>query len=156
MLGLRLMAKKGLDAYVYYTGQSLSGWNSLLNWSMDISLYSIYKGTIEYLQENLPCAKLFWVIPSYFNVDCDDPSLLDDFGNYCWDKIIATDSYKRWVSLCRVQKDVCGQYNIPVLDLSENCGININNFMEYYNCGNVHPKKEGYNRWAETLYYMLK
>lgn len=144
------------ELVVYYLGNSSSEWCTMDNWKMDLSLYSIYKGVIEYLRENLPMAQLFWVIPSYFNVDCEDFKLLDDFGNYSWEKYVEKDSYKNWANLCRIQKAVCKLYGIPVLDISENCGININNFLQFYNCGNVHPKKEGYNRWAETLYNMMK
>lgn len=148
--------KASREFVVYYLGHSSSDWCSVDKWAMDLSLYSIYKGTIEYLKKELPMTRLFWVIPSYFDVNCNDPTLLDEYGHFSKEKYMETESYKKWSYLCQVQEKVCKFYSIPVLDISEKSGININNFLEYYNCGDAHPLMEGYFRWAETLYDIFK
>ena len=63
---------------------------------------------------------------------------------------------EKWIKLCSIQKEVCDLYQIPILNVADNCGINFNNIWEFYFCNNVHPNGEGYKRWAETLYKLLQ
>jgi hypothetical protein len=54
-------------------------------------------------------------------------------------------------------KKIADFYSLPFLNVFRECGIGINNMLTYYNANaNVHPKKEGYYRFGETVAAQLK
>ena len=49
-------------------------------------------------------------------------------------------------------KGISDYYSLPLIDVWNNWGVGINNFLTYYNASaNVHPKTEGYNRIGEVI-----
>lgn len=141
---------------VYFTGKTINDWCNTSYWTTTISLYSCYKGMFEYLKENLPTAEMYVMLPTYMKVDFNDTSIKNEDGTYNEEAYKQTNLYKQWVKLMNVQSSVAALYNIPVLDVHTESGITINNVEQYYNSGDVHPKKEGYLKWTDAIYKMFK
>ncbi|MBP5478985.1 MAG: hypothetical protein J6Y15_06455, partial [Bacteroidaceae bacterium] len=57
------------NVYRYFMGTSEDEWNDPSKWQSYLSLYSIYKGLVEYLQTELPTAKIYFVTPYSMSVD---------------------------------------------------------------------------------------
>lgn len=144
-------ADQSLEHILYFTGSSAEEWFEHDKWVDHISLYSTYKGLLEYLQKNLPQSRLYWVIPSYFNFDLSDPALRNADGTLNAAACRKTDIWQRWQKLKEFQLKMCKRYGIPVIDLSENCGITLSNMQTYYTSKNVHPSQAAYDLWAETI-----
>lgn len=62
-----------------------------------------------------------------------------------------TDIWKQWQGLKSFQLKMCRDYRIPVIDLSESCGITFSNMQMYYTSKNVHPNQGTYDLWAKTI-----
>ena len=140
----------------YFRGNTQSEWEDTENWSTSITLWSMYKGVLEYLKENLPNTLIYWFIPTRYGVPLDgSASYVKSDGTFDIDKYKQTDSYKNYKALTDCQKEVCEYYDIPVIDIEKNCNINLFNLSTFYTTNNVHPKQEGYDRWALTLYNIL-
>lgn len=91
--------------YIYYfTGYSSNEWEDDNFWKTSISLYSTYKGLLEYLQSHLPETKIYWFIPSYWNVDFDDASIKNSDGSFNLALYQQTASYTKWMNLMECQK----------------------------------------------------
>lgn len=135
----------------YFIGKSSTEWTDTSKWVDNVSLWSRYKGLIEYLKEELPEATLYWFIPTYYNINFNDASIKNADGTFSQEKYETTSIYKRWSALKSCQLQVCKLYNLQVKDVDALSGINLSNITQYYNSSNVHPKKEGYERWAEAL-----
>lgn len=129
-------------------------WYNKSKWTTTISLYSQYKGLLEYLLTNLPTTKFFWFIPTTYGIDFKDIPLRAD-GTIDIDAFNKLPRQINMSALFKCQKEVAKFYNIPILDMNEESGINIYNVEQFYNNNNVHPKLEGYQRWAETIYRMI-
>ena len=142
--------------YKYFTGYSATEWLDAEKWVDRMSLYSTYKGIIEFIKTTFPIAKLYWFIPPRYNVPLDasaDYTKAD--GTFDIIKYQQTDDYKRYKALTDCQKEVCKLYDVPVLDIEVNCNINLFNLSAYYSSNNVHPKDEGYYRWGETTFELI-
>ena len=124
----------------YYLGESYDGWFEINNWTDNLSLYSVYKGMFSFLKNKLPNTRLYWVLPTYFCVNCEDETINGE---------------DNWNKLKSIQKEVCAQYRIPVIDLAEYCNITMENWSNYYFCNNIHPKETGYRLWADVLSQLL-
>lgn len=148
--------EKATSEHIYYfKGYTENEWEDTNEWSTSISLYSSYKGLIEYLQKELPSTQLYWFIPSYWNVDFNDQTIKNPDGSFNLSLYMQTNNYIRWAELIKCQKNISKLYGIQVVDIHNNCGISLNNIDYYYYSSNVHPKKEGYYKWAETLYQLI-
>lgn len=144
-------------ANIYYVGESADAknWNNTDNWVNGVSLCSIYKGLIEYLQTEIPQAKLYWVAPFAESIDFSSDIYKKSNGTWSQDKFRNSDTYKSHRKLYDAQKSVCEYYNIPFLDLGSLSGMSILNIETFFNTNNVHPKSVGYDRYAETILGML-
>lgn len=138
-------------AYIF-TGTTSEEWNDITNWKTYVTTYSQYKGLLEYLISNLKDTKIYWMIPSYFAFAYNDLPT-DEDGEIDMEQIEKRLKNVNIIFDC--QKNVCAYYDIPVLDVQNECGIDIYNASQFYNNNNVHPKKEGYYRWAETMYRLM-
>lgn len=148
--------EKATSEYIYYfKGYTENEWEDINEWSTSISLYSSYKGLIEYLQKELPSTQLYWFIPSYWAVDFNDQTIKNPDGSFNLSLYMQTNKYIKWTELIQCQKNISILYGIQVVDIHNNCGISLNNIDYYYYSSNVHPKKEGYYKWAETLYQLI-
>ena len=140
----------------YFTSKNISTWSNKENWSDSISLYSAYKGLIEYLRTELPNTMLYFVMPFSVNVNFNDSSSLkNEDGTWSQDKFVNSGIYKTMVGVNDVQKEVCNYYGIQYLDLVKYGGIGINNIENFFYSNNVHPKREGYKKYAEMIYKRL-
>ena len=135
----------------YFIGHTVDEWYDTSKWVGSISLWSMYKGLIEYLKTNLPTTSLYWFIPSYYNVDFNDSSIKNADGTFSLEKYQETTIYKRWQALKNCQIEVSEYYKIPIMDIDSLSGINLFNLSQYYNSNDVHPKEEGYEKWANAL-----
>ena len=140
----------------YFTSKNISTWSNKENWSDSISLYSAYKGLIEYLRAELPNAMLYFVMPFSVNVNFNDTSSLkNEDGTWSQDKFVNSGIYKTMAGVNDVQKEVCNYYGIQYLDLVKYGGIGINNIENFFYSNNVHPKIEGYKKYSEMIYKLL-
>ena len=140
----------------YFTGYSASEWEEMDKWVDSISLWSMYKGLLEYLKENLPNTLIYWFIPTRYSVPLNSSAeYVKSDGTFDIDKYRQTDAYKNYKALTDCQKEVCDYYDIPVVDIESNCNINLFNLSTFYTNSNVHPKQAGYDRWALTLYNLI-
>lgn len=140
----------------FFIGHSSSEWSDIANWTDNISLYSAYKGLIEYLQRELPSTKICFFTPYSMSVDFNSNDYKNADGTWSKDKFINSSAYQQQETLRELQKNVCERYNIEYLDLVRLCGIDICNMEYFFKSNNVHPKATGYNRYAETIYKLLK
>ena len=140
----------------YFTSKNISTWSNKENWSDSISLYSAYKGLIEYLRTELPNTMLYFVMPFSVGIDFNNSSSLkNEDGTWSQDKFVNSGIYKTMVGVNDVQKEVCNYYGIQYLDLVKYGGIGINNIENFFYSNNVHPKIEGYKKYAEMIYKLL-
>lgn len=148
----------------YFYGYTAEEFVNDSNWKDDfISLYSLYKGIIEYLQTNKPNAEIVFVMPSFWILSYNDQSKNADCrnsdGSYNINKCYQTKEgtyYQQKAKLLRqIQKEVAELYSIKYIDLHKNCGITPFNISEYYNPGDVHPKRHTYTLWAKEIYKLF-
>lgn len=162
---------------VGFVSKDITQWNSTSAWKKlsEISLYSKMKGQIEYIQKNLPLAKIYLVCPTYSIIKqkTEQPDFYFDDGSfniYAWKNYtketasIYDADYavgnKLYQDLIGVTKNIGKEYGVKVLDLMNNVGINPINWLSYYAYGNSHPIKIGdsypaYELWAEYIFNNL-
>jgi hypothetical protein len=135
----------------YFMGKDASEWEDTSKWVTQVSLYSTYKALFSYLRQQLPNAKLYWVLTSYYNFDFDTPGLQNADSTFNKKAFSKLEVERKWQQLCRFQKKICKENGIEVIDISYKCGINLDNLRDYYHTKNSHPKEEGYAKWAYAL-----
>lgn len=124
-----------------------------------ISYWSAQKGLIEYLQKNIPNAKIFYLILPYYKVTYPAASgsayLRPDgsFNMEYWDS--NGRGGKSAQTLYAEQPLVANYYGCGYVDVVNNCSISPVNIEEYYPSNDVHPTTAGYNAWGETVARLL-
>ena len=144
------------NVYRYFMGTSEDEWNDPSKWQSYLSLYSIYKGLVEYLQTELPTAKIYFVTPYSMSVDYSSDEYRNADGSWSKDKFVESNTYKTQEALRQIHRNICKRYNIEHLDLVEHLGIDICNMEYFFPSNNVHPNEEGFKRYAETIFKLLK
>lgn len=135
-----------------FVGSDISEWVSKDSWSSTPSLYSKWKGFISYLKSSFPDTKIYVVIPTYYSFKFSDINNNSEFDYNSINNSARLNIFK----LFDLQRNVANYYNIPVIDLEQESGINIYNAQDYYKDNDVHIKnKEGYKLWAEAIYKHL-
>lgn len=129
-----------------FTSYNVNDWNNDSYWKLptEISLWSLYKGIIEYAMTNFPNAYIAFVGFPHFNFTQNSPKRAD--GSFEWDSVCEVN---KWLQL--IQKSACERMRIPFYDVLTEAGMNVYNYFTYYNSGDVHPKQEGYERWGKVL-----
>ena len=140
----------------YFMSKDINSWTEKDKWADDVSLYSIYKGMLGYLQRNLLDTKIYWVLPEYFSIDFSSNLFKDEDGTLSIDKYRKNSLYTNKVLLYGIQKEVCELFNIPVIDLRLESGLNLFNSEKYFNPNNPHPKQIGYDKYAEGILNFIK
>lgn len=144
-----------------FISRDISNWEDSSYWVLetDITMYSVYKGIIEFLQTNYPSAFILFFIPTRFQIAYTithasyKPSYWNSDGTFNMSAYIANFSdYQNYMNLVSVQKDVCDLYGVRSIDCTKLSGISPFNLSTYYNDYDVHPKTSGYNKWAETIF----
>ncbi len=141
---------------LFFTGRDASDWKDVGCWTEHVSLWSCYKGLMEYLQSNLPDARIFWFFPSYYNFDFDSPEFLTRDGKIDKEAYCRSEKYLRWRKLSEMQREIAARYGAGILDIGKLSGISLDNIREYYKPKDPHPLKAGYDCWASTLYEIFK
>lgn len=124
-----------------------------------ISYWSAQKGLIEYLQKNIPNAKIFYLILPYYKVTypaTSGSSYLRPDGSFnmeYWDSVGR--GSKSAQTLYAEQPLVANYYGCGYIDVVNNCSISPVNIEKYYPSNDVHPNTDGYNVWGETVARLL-
>jgi hypothetical protein len=143
---------------IAYKGSSTSAedFNNAENWAYEssVSYWSAQKGLIEYLQKNIPTAKIFILILPYYKLKyplTEGSNYLRTDGSFnmeYWTNELANSTATKLYS---EQKLVAKYYNCTAIDVIENCSITPINIEQFYPSNDVHPKTSGYNVWGETI-----
>ena len=156
-LELEITESPTVREYVtYFIGKDASSWRKMKCWTDKISIWSCYKGLMEYLTENLPDTKIYWFMPSYCNFDFDAPGVANPDGSFNEEEVRKQPMQSKWIKLSEAQRRLAEMYGAGVLEVEAKCGIGPHNFREYFDSRNPHPKMAGYERWGETLYDIMK
>lgn len=156
-LELEITESPTVREYVtYFIGKDASSWRKMKCWTDKISIWSCYKGLMEYLTENLPDTKIYWFMPSYCNFDFDAPGVANPDGSFNEEEVRKQPMQSKWIKLSEAQRKLAEMYGAGVLEVEAKCGIGPHNFREYFDSRNPHPKMAGYERWGETLYDIMK
>lgn len=148
----------------YFYGYTAEEFVNDSNWKDDyISLYSLYKGVIEYLQTNKPKAEIVFVMPTVWTLNYNDKSkdldCRNSDGSYniikCYKTKESTYYMQKDKLLKQIQTEVAELYSIKYINLYKNSGITPFNISEYYNPGDVHPKRHTYTLWAKEIYKLF-
>lgn len=152
VIGRYPMAFKSLDVSNFKNADSWAG-------EASVSYWSAQKGLIEYLQKNIPTAKIFYLILPYYKVTYPASSgsaYLRTDGSF---------NMEYWVqngrgstsaqNLYAEQPLVAKYYGFSSIDVVSNCSISPINIESFYPSNDVHPKTAGYNAWGETVARLL-
>lgn len=137
-----------------FTGFLSEEWEDAEKWKESVSLYSLYKGLIEYTKTEFSLAKLYWMIPNLYSVS-KNSSYINSDGTFNVSAYKKTALSIGWERLRKVVIDVCELYNVPVLDVDKNSNISLENVFSFFKEKDVHPLTEGYYRWGETVNSLL-
>ena len=146
--------KSGTDFRVYggydYGDEEFGNASNWKYWYELGTMYSKYKGLIEYLQSNLPETKIFFIISPSISTNFSSPSDEVSYPDGTLDMTRLIHKANR--ALTEIQRDVAEFYGIPIIDVGKEWGISyFNAYPKYYGDNNVHPKDEGYSVWGETV-----
>lgn len=123
---------KDIDVVTVFAGVNDFGDNRPLGSIEDSTLvdtfYSDMKAVIENLEKIKPEIKIIFITTPYVGKD-GYGFVKNDVGNTLED-------------YTKAMIEVCGLYDIPVLDLHANSGINENNLLEY-STNSIHPNEAG-------------
>ena len=137
-----------------FKGETAAEFADISNWgnAMGLTLYSIYKGIVNYLQRTFPEVNLYWVLPFSLNPGSQsDTTYRDANGKLDMDKYKNSPAYKNRQNLFAIQKEVCEYYGVPYIDLFTQAGMGVNNLETYIPYNDVHPRAIGYKRYAEYI-----
>lgn len=139
----------------YFIGDSIDEWTDTEKWQQGITYSQGWKSSIEMLQRAYPQLHIFVSMFPMHSVTASEYLLPN--GSY---DTVAYNSTGRMVNMRKMEvelKKIADFYSLPFLNVFRECGIGINNMLTYYNASaNVHPKKEGYYRFGETVAAQIK
>lgn len=133
-----------------FTGLLSDDWMDDSKWVESVSLYSLYKGLVEFAKTEFPLTKFYWMIPNLYSVS-KNASYVNSDGTFNVSAYKKTALSIGWERLRKVVMDVCELYNVPVLDVDKNSNISLENVLSFFKENDVHPLDEGYYRWGETM-----
>ena len=139
----------------YFIGDSIDEWTDISKWQKGITYSQGWKSTIEMLQRAYPKLHIFVSMFPLHAVTASEYLLPN--GSY---DTVAYNQVSRMNTMRNMEvelKKIAEYYSLPFINVFRECGIGINNMLTYYNASaNVHPKKEGYYRFGETVVGQLK
>ena len=151
-IGRYPMAFKSLDVAEFNDPDKWAGESSVSYWSAQ-------KGLFEYLQTNIPKAKIFYLILPYYKVkypDTEGSSYLRADGSFNMEYWVQNGrGSKSAETLYTEQPKVAQYYGCSSIDVVSNCSISPVNIQQYYPSNDVHPTTAGYNAWGETVARLL-
>lgn len=124
-----------------------------------VSYWSAQKGLIEYLQKNIPNAKIFYLILPYYKVTYPataGSTYLREDGSFNMEYWVEQGRGSKTAGVLYAEQPlVANYYGCSYIDVVNNCSISPVNIEEYYPSNDVHPKTAGYNVWGETIARLL-
>lgn len=153
----------GRKTYYFFSKDPGTDWENTAKWTYygQITLWSAYKGLIEYLKSVYPDAILYWLIPTRYSIRWTpsdpyyDSNLFYPDGSPNIDYYETTSGGSIYQMLVNLQTQVCERYGITPLDMTKHSNISLSNIERFYPEGNVHPLTAGYERWAETIFKLI-
>lgn len=146
------VAFKSLDVSTFTNADNWAGEASVTYWSAQ-------KGLIEYLQKNIPNAKIFYLILPYYKVTypaTEGSAYLRTDGSYNMEYWVQNGRGSASAQKLYAEQPLVAQYyGCPSIDVVSNCSISPINIELFYPSNDVHPKTAGYNAWGETIARML-
>lgn len=139
---------------IVFKSLDVSKFNDVAEWCPEagISYWSAQKGLLEYLQKNIPTAKIFYLILPYYKVNFSATTGLRPDGSFSMeDWVTAGRGSSTAQKLYDEQPLVANYYGCPYIDVINNCSISPVNIKSYYPSNDVHPSLAGYNAWGETV-----
>lgn len=133
----------------YFYSRDVNDWTDSAKWVSSISRVAAWKGLVEYLFANFPNVMIYWLIPKTFSLNYEDSSFLRADGTINYDKVVTEKNYA--ASLFTQQIEFCNYYQIPYIDIRNESCITPANIATFIRPSNVHPKQEGYDRWAKVI-----
>lgn len=143
---------------------NVSKWNRLA--SADKDAYIFIKGVIEYLTRNIPNVRIViftmnnvsWNFSTGILTDTDKAQINVKYadGSFNINAIKGSKQYDRQAKCNAGWKNVAEYYSLQFIDLADLCGINANNWSEFYNSNDVHLIPAKYDRIAEVLANYVK
>lgn len=146
---------------IAFKSLNIDSFSDVTSWDAErsVTYWSAQKGLIEYLQTNIPNAKIFYLILPYYRVTYPATSgsaYLREDGSF---------NMEYWVEngrgsssaekLYTEQPLVANYYGCASIDVINNCSISPVNIQSFYPSNDVHPKTEGYNVWGDTIAQLL-
>lgn len=147
----------------YFLGESLQNWQNVDSWKNGLTPYQAWKGMIEFCILNYPTAKIALLMFPRFKLDKNlyinkDGTFNQDVYNEKDIKDGDSEAIKKEKIdriKCRarisLQEDVAQFYNLPIIDLNKDCGINVGNYLSFYPNNNVHPTDFGYEFYGSII-----
>lgn len=133
----------------YFDSRDIANWNDPSHWyrlNYWNYGYGYLKGVVETLLEAMPKVKI--VMLGLANFSQNEGELADDLGV----DIVAWHTRREHTnSMKEAFLEVGKKYNLKTIDVDILSGLNPSNWFEFYNPGDVHPKPEGYDRWADVI-----
>lgn len=148
------MAQSSASSYSklvkYFESYSTSDWLNYEKWKTVTSWfgYSGLKGFYETLLEGIPGVTIVCVaFPCYGIKSGEYQTGLGANMKEFYESSFYKNNRQRALTFMQAGE----YYNAKVIDVEKLCGITLNNWFEYNPSGDVHPKDNGYDRWADTV-----
>jgi hypothetical protein len=139
---------------IYYLGHG-EDFTDISNWTDELTLYSIYKGMIEYAISTYPDATVCFMQPWAASVDFSSTQYKNLDGSWSQDKWKDSDYNLSLMAAFEAQAKVCDFYNIQCIEVFKNEGMSIMNVETYFYSNNVHPKNIGYYKHGTVAYELI-
>lgn len=144
------------ETFYWYNGKNTEdeNWGNTLNW-VKPTKSSAWKSSIEELLRLYPKAHIF--IANF-------PAISKAANDY-YDSERDIYDEKGWYDAIKERKDkalsqfkaISEFYNIPLLDVWDNMNMSVSNWNTFYPiAANIHPLKDGYERWGILIAALLK
>lgn len=141
---------KASRAY-YFIGSSVqdADWAVTSNWQIGLNFSEGLKSGIELLKRTFPKAHVFLTMFPVFNVTPSE--YLTPKGTYDHEAFYESTQEVCNRALITAYNSAAAYYNIPMLNLHGESGIELDNVSTYFYDSNVHPKVIGYDKFGEVL-----
>lgn len=135
--------------YRYFDSRDIANWNDASHWyRLDYWNYGYgyLKGVVETLLEAIPTAEIIML-----GLANESPKI-GQFEDGLGVDVVAWHTDREYTnSMKEAFLEVGKKYNLKTIDVDSLSGLNPSNWFEFYNPGDVHPKPEGYDRWADVI-----
>lgn len=140
----------------FFISDSINDWNDVNSWvdGSCLNMYRAWKSCIEYLLSTYPKAKV--VLTAFPLYRFDHNLYVRANGTKDYESFNASDIMKKNNDFCDFIKELSLYYKIPYIDVTNNCGITLDNISSYYPNNNAHPTNDGYYRMSGYIANQIK